>query len=273
MSAFGTALFGRSKFLFWTLAPCLLLGALVVTFPADYEDSHHLAAVLLCDATAALLILSLWPYHLVPGVRRALTGLIAGAYALYTADAWFPGLLPPKGDPSDRLKASMGFVIIGLPCLKHAISGRFRLDPEPIEIDEQDPLMQTAVAEARAALPRLRRGFAECPHSTLVRFAFVTDATHASGEALIEHLWGDLLELTATEARIEIVTQPHFHSEFVDELRLPVDAIEDWEVGYPDGTLDGGFTTRALVEYARRESLAIPRHVQKQLALYRTRAA
>ena len=283
MPVFGETLFNRSKFFFWSLSPFLLGGAAAVTFPVDYRDVKHAAAVVLCDFVAIFLVLSLWPYHVIPGVRRMLMGTVALASAVYLTDAWFPGFVSEKGEPYRRLPASLGFLIIGLPCLKYAALGRFRLAPEPIEIAADEPLMLEAYKKARSSIHRLRSGFAAHPQLTMVRVAFTTDqpfdeeveetgdedTAEPLEEFIVEHLWGQLVELTEREARLEVVTPPYFHSEPIDELTVPIDEIEDWEVEFDDGTVDGGFTTRAMHAYAVRESLNVPRGVVIRLKRYR----
>lgn len=266
MTPFGERLLNGSRFLFWSLVPCLLAGAAVVTFPVDYDDGFQLAAVLACDVVALLLVLSLWPYQRIAGVRRLLMGSVAVLYTYYLATAWLPGWVPDKGEPSSRWLATAGFFVIGWPTWVYAFLGRFRLVPEPLLIDENEPLLLAAYEDARTALPRLREAFATCPETTLVRFPFRTDAD------TLEHLWGELLELRAAELRVRVATQPIEHEAELTEHTFPLSDLEDWEVEFPDGTLEGGWTTRAMVALAERESLPVPREIERRLLRYRRSA-
>ncbi len=267
MAAFGSHLFGGSRLLFWVLAPCLALGAAAITWPPDFADGFQLAAVLVCDAAAVLLILSLWPYHRVPGVRRILAALVLAVCSYHLLDAWAHGLLPSKGGPSDRVSATVAFVAVGLPCLKYAVLGRFTRMPPPVAMAADEPLLLAAYAEARASLGDLRTAFAERPDDTYVRFAFSTDRD------TVEHVWGRLRKLTESEAEAELLTPPLDHDGPPPETcTVAVAELEDWEVEYADGTFAGGYTTRAMHAFARRESLPVPREIVKRLRRYRPAA-
>jgi len=266
MSTFGETLFNRSKFIFWTLAPCALLGMAAITFPFEFDGSARAITILACDVLGLLLIVALWPYHKVPLVRRLLMGSVGLMYALYILAAWLPDLMPrpPQGGTAPNIwLASAGFVVIGLPCLKYAFLGRFYLNPPPILLDPDEPLMLEAYERARATLPRLLTGFREAPDATCVRFAFETD------EQTIEHLWGAVTSMSESDLTVEVLTQPIEHGEALGELTIGHAEVEDWEVEFPTGDLEGGFTTRAMCTYAEREGLDVPRYITKRVQLYR----
>lgn len=129
VTTFGEALFSRSPFLFWALAPFLCLGLWAVGSPLEpWREADVLGTVvtLACDAAAMLLLLALWPHHRMPGVRRGLTGVVALAYGAYAFVTWNPGLLPAGAEPGDPFRALIGLVVIGVPCFWYTLTGTWR---------------------------------------------------------------------------------------------------------------------------------------------------
>jgi uncharacterized protein YegJ (DUF2314 family) len=119
-------------------------------------------------------------------------------------------------------------------------------------VDPKDPLMIAAKQKAISELPQFERLFAERPNDSMIKFAFQTD----KGET--EFLWGDLLELSETEAKVFLRTPPIDHSAPMDrEMRVPREAIVDWQVEFSDGTLRGGYSNLALFKIFEREEGAM----------------
>jgi hypothetical protein len=48
-------------------------------------------------------------------------------------------------------------------------------------------------------------------------------------------------------------------------VTVPIDELEDWQVPLADGSIRGGFTTRAQALIARREGQAVPAHIAEML--------
>ena len=214
MSAAGEALFGRSPWIFWVLAPALLLGALAITLPPDYPDAWHLGTVLVCDAAALCLALALWPYHRVPGTARLLCGLVAASYGVYLLDAWLPGRIgPDDAAPSDPGLATAGFVVIGFPCLWFALRGRWptagaRAEPPRVSFDGE------AVRLAGLGPEELR-----FPWRSVVRIGY-RRIVHLHEEPFLE------LHLADDPAEDEVLTLPP-EWPGVAELAAVVDALPD----------------------------------------------
>jgi uncharacterized protein YegJ (DUF2314 family) len=115
-------------------------------------------------------------------------------------------------------------------------------------VSSDDPLMQEARRMAAASMPTLRRLFPEHPKDTSVRFGLRVK----SGK--IEHVWGDLLELADSTAKVFLRTPPTEEVEMSDRtMSIPVTDIDDWQIEFTDGTLRGGFTNRALFKIFERE--------------------
>jgi hypothetical protein len=70
---------------------------------------------------------------------------------------------------------------------------------------------------------------------------------------VFEYLWGEALERRAECVHVRVLTPPAFHLEGApDTLDVPVAELRDWEIELEDGSLEGGFMTRASVAVAER---------------------
>jgi hypothetical protein len=272
VTVFGEELFRRTRFKFWALSPCVVFGMAAILSPGGPGDGPHLASVLLCEAAGLLLLLSLWPYHRIPYVRRTLAGLVALAYVVYALDALWPELFGVGRGSSNPGLALAGFLVIGLPCTVYLVRGRFRWRMHPVAIDPDDPLLAAASAEARARLPRL---FEVWPGAaaTRVRFSFEVDAAREDLEEegpLVEHLWGEVLALEPGTVRVRVLTPPLQGGLDLETLDVSLNHVSDWEVEHRDGSLEGNFTTRALVAVAERDGWEVPAEVLRRLRRQRS---
>lgn len=123
MTRFGKTLFGGSRFIFWSLAPLLLLCAAALPF---FITRWTVAAFLGVSLTEALLfafILTLFDPWRFKWAARCVTAIVFCACLAYAADAIFFGG-ESRDAPSPR-KALSAFVAIGLPCLWYTLLGRF----------------------------------------------------------------------------------------------------------------------------------------------------
>ncbi len=112
----------------------------------------------------------------------------------------------------------------------------------PIATD--DPLLAKAAERARQTLPTLRQLFKELPRDAMVKFAFEAEGGQ------VEHVWGDLLELTEETFKVRVRAPPTTAGAKLEKVqRRAVREIEDWQVQQKDGRIRGGFTT--LVAFLR----------------------
>lgn len=123
-------------------------------------------------------------------------------------------------------------------------------------IDTSQPAWIEAVAKARAAVPTLRELFAQREAPVDVKYSLQNSA----GDT--EHVWGELLELADDEFSADLRT-PLIRGRLVSPppFRLPLSALEDWQVELPDGRIRGGFTTQLEIALARRDGRHVPDHV------------
>jgi hypothetical protein len=120
-------------------------------------------------------------------------------------------------------------------------------------IDPQDLIWTAAIGRARATIPAMRELLAE-KREVWVKFP------SAPGSKASEHVWGTVLDLTPTTAHVHVATQPR-GARLGPEVTVQLAELEDWQVELPDGSIRGGFTTRAEIEIARREGRPIPPHI------------
>jgi hypothetical protein len=131
-------------------------------------------------------------------------------------------------------------------------------------IAHDDPLMVTALGEARRTWSVFLRLYRDYPRTTIVKFRLRTTAGN------IENVWGDLLELDGERATISLRTPPVGKMEARDpRMMVPVSDVVDWQVMFPDGTLRGGFTQQATFRILERDRGRLPRKLAEQLARYR----
>jgi uncharacterized protein YegJ (DUF2314 family) len=145
-----------------------------------------------------------------------------------------------------------------------------RLFPGPLYLgapafDNDDPLILAAVEEARRTLPFLRKVFPDHRQDTMVRYAFLSDS------GTVEYLWGDLLELSETTAKVFTRTPPISHKgPFERTLVVPVEELSDWQIEYHDGSLRGGFTNQAMFKVYEREEGRPHPQMREQMARFRS---
>ena len=131
-------------------------------------------------------------------------------------------------------------------------------------VDRNDPLMKEALRLAAENMHRLRALFPEHPHDTVVRFGLRVK----SGKT--EYVWGDLLELGDSTARVFLRTPPTEDADIPDRtLTIPVADIDDWQIEFRDGTLRGGFTNRAVFRITEREEGYLHPKLREELQRYK----
>ena len=131
-------------------------------------------------------------------------------------------------------------------------------------VSDDDPVMIKAVEHARATVDGFLSMFPDHRKDSMVKFRFTTDA------GLAEHLWADLLEVKAGRAIIYVRTPPVSHKGTMERKReIGLDEIRDWQIDFPDGTIRGGYTTRAAFKIMERDNRSIPTNLRKQLSRFR----
>lgn len=166
---FGRTLFGGSRFLFWALAPFLILFAVVMAlFVSDWTSRGGLLVATLI-AAALLLLLQLYDRIGFHWAGRVLAGLVCLSYAAYLVDELategFPTRLVPRRGEASAINALVGLFVIGVPAGLYAFFGCWSLSRESGEPTDVVELQRT-ICERHAAPftpcePSLKVGISE----------------------------------------------------------------------------------------------------------------
>ncbi len=149
-------------------------------------------------------------------------------------------------------------VVLVLYVLWRLMGARYLTFP-PVAIDDKDPLMLEAYQKARASVDRLRHRFAECPLACTVKVPFQTD------KGTIEHLWGEVRDLTAESVRVALVNRPVTQKgPLPSEVEVPLAQISDWQVLNSDDTISGAFTTHVMFIRAKEQWGVLPPKLAEQ---------
>jgi uncharacterized protein YegJ (DUF2314 family) len=134
-----------------------------------------------------------------------------------------------------------------------------------LAVSNDDPLMLSALEEAKRTWPQFLKLFASHPADSLVKFRLTTTTDH------IENVWGDLLELGGETATVYLRTLPVGEAAIANRrMSIPVTDIVDWQVMVPDGSLRGGFTQQATFRIMERENGPLTPKFAEQLGRYRS---
>ena len=163
MSRFGNTLFSGNRFIFWSLGPVLLVSGLtfvglaVWVFPSGGQVSR--LGTTLIGLFCLLCVPVLYDPTKFWLAGRVVTAVVFLSYLWYCISEWVwhsdaIGLVKPRGMPTP-LNATLGLLVIGLPCLWWTLFGRFSLRklpgsvPGEAVVQPADIVFQTAVGTSR----------------------------------------------------------------------------------------------------------------------------
>ena len=119
-------LFSGSRFIFWALAPFLLLFAIVLPLTIVDWNQKRVVLVALLDLLAVLLAFGLYNPRPNEWALRMVTGLVFVGYASYVVLELYAGaplkLAGTRGEVSLR-NALLGLLVLGWPCIKFTLQG------------------------------------------------------------------------------------------------------------------------------------------------------
>jgi len=119
-------LFGGSRFIFWSLAPILVLFAFSFPFLIVEWSPMVIALVVVLDVIALLLAVGLYNPRRNEWALRMITGLVFTAYLAYVVvevRSGKPLLLTGSHGEESLRNALLGLFLIGWPCIKFTLSG------------------------------------------------------------------------------------------------------------------------------------------------------
>jgi hypothetical protein len=244
----GDVLFSGSRFLFWTLAPVLLL-FIVLTALFHPQWSVESATIIGgLDGLAILMISALYNPKRFHWAGRATTGLVFLAFLAYlideiaSGDSWHFG---PRSEPSP-LNALMGLLLIGMPCLRYTLLGRFG---KKKEIHTEDTTMHRWLTGQCVQCPK---PFAE---HDWAGFASIVASEQNKGrlsdffEKVKEHDWRSVAkfqDFDATQNDILVFAVRCVSGGFVFVVRSPFELWQDDEVYFREAV-----TPAEMVEIER----------------------
>jgi hypothetical protein len=129
MSQFGKTLFSGSRFIFWTLAPFLILFAIVMPLSTTDWNAIKVIVVSGMDLTAVLLVFGLYNTRRFWLALRGVTAIVfcvsvaclVGEIIRTKGSVSYHGLI--SGDQPWR--AFEAFIVIGIPCFVYTVFGKF----------------------------------------------------------------------------------------------------------------------------------------------------
>jgi hypothetical protein len=127
MSQFGKTLFGGSRFIFWTLAPVLLLFAVLMPLSTAGWNATKVVLIAGMDAAALLLVFGLYNTKKFWWALRGVTGIVFCLYLVYLIDELIHSSITLKGllTGESPLEVIKTFIGIGIPCLLYTLVGKF----------------------------------------------------------------------------------------------------------------------------------------------------
>ena len=134
MSNFGKTLFSGSRLIFRSLAPFLLLFAIVMPLVVDHWTLRSIVVMFAMEVCTLLLVLGLFDPQRFDWAFRGVTAIVFLAYLAYFIDEFcfsdqsfsWSGR---RSDTSPR-NAFFGFIFIGAPSLWYTLTGRWTLRKE-----------------------------------------------------------------------------------------------------------------------------------------------
>lgn len=127
MSQFGKTLFSGSRFIFWSLAPFLVLFAVVMPLSITEWNVTRVILITVMDAAALLLVIGLYNTKRIWWALRGVTAIVFFGYLAMLIDEFIHGDTTVKGllrgdSPLEVIKTFIG---VGIPCLLYTLLGRF----------------------------------------------------------------------------------------------------------------------------------------------------
>jgi hypothetical protein len=119
-------LFSGSRFIFWTLAPVLVLFALMFPLLVVKWSPMVVAMVVVLDTIPLLLVVGLYNPQRNEWALRMITGLVFTAYVAYLVieiRSGKPLLLTGSHGEESLRNALLGLLLIGWPCIKFTLTG------------------------------------------------------------------------------------------------------------------------------------------------------
>jgi uncharacterized protein YegJ (DUF2314 family) len=126
-----------------------------------------------------------------------------------------------------------------------------------VPIDPANPLWIRALERARATVSQMR-GLFDAGHEVWVKFPLQVGPER-------EHFWGRIRSAEGLTLCVAVETRPVRGGNAPEQVNVSIEDLEDWQVQLADGSIRGGFTTRAQAEMACQQGRPVPPHIAEML--------
>jgi uncharacterized protein YegJ (DUF2314 family) len=149
-----------------------------------------------------------------------------------------------------QLVAPVFFVILGYHWMTASVF-------EPMAVDKSDPLMQEAVAQARANVSLLKAALERGAAEVIVKFS-------VTGQDLpTEHIWGAVQSWTDTDVTVMPLSRLVYNPPVTGPVTVSFSELQDWAVP-EDGKLRGGYTDIAMIKIHERDLGQLPKPLRQR---------
>ena len=133
----------------------------------------------------------------------------------------------------------------------------------PLAIDENDPLMQEAMLQAKGSIEELRTLYRQRPQHAKIKVPLTT----SSGKT--EYLWAEVLKLEGGTIQARLITPPVSHTGTLERLQAyQLQDLVDWAVELENGTVKGGYTMRVMFKRGREQWGDLPPELKREEKRY-----
>lgn len=138
-----------------------------------------------------------------------------------------------------------------------------RPEMPPLMIEPDDPLMENAMAKAKATVSEFMAKSAEPESYAKVKVPFV------SSSGTTEYLWAELISLAEPEMTVRYLTPPVTHTGRLERVHtVPISDLVDWQVEFKSGRYAGGFTMQAMFIRGREQWGSLPPELEVEERKY-----
>lgn len=158
----------------------------------------------------------------------------------------------------------LGAGFLGLTLLGTGWSRLFPNAYDPIQIDNANPIMRSAIERSRRELHRFKSGLDDNRKQPFVKFPL----TSPTGET--EHIWGIVHSLKGQDLIVSLANDPvENQGELNPRQTVRLNEIEDWILISSSGETEGGYSMGAMAQIYRQEKGWVPAALKKELSNFK----
>jgi len=132
---------------------------------------------------------------------------------------------------------------------------------EDVGISLECEEVKASVAKAQATLPWFREQVEKKTDSAFVKFPLITNSGNA------EHIWGYVHSFRDGCFNVSLANFPYDEEEDPEGRRnVALEAVEDWQIMYPDGRIEGAYSLLALFAHWEKQGKRLTKTMRQQKA-------